>query len=109
MFTIAANPTFTHKVRVQVPVKGGWREEVFTATFRVVPTDELADVNLMDAGGTTTFLQSAIVGLDELQDEAKQAIPYSEELRDRLITIPYVRQALVSTYFEGVSKAKTGN
>jgi hypothetical protein len=94
---------------VNVPVDGGHREEVFKATFRVLDTDEAGTFDIGTPKGTTAFLRRAVIGLEDLQDEQKRPIAYSDELRERLIRIPFVRQALLNTYLDAVTKAKAGN
>ena len=107
MFKITAKPTFTHTVHVMVPVDGGHREETFKATFEVKDIDQLEKVQ--DEGGQRGLLREVITGFDELIDDAGQAVPYSDELREQLIGVPYVRIALFQAYIAAIGKAKPGN
>lgn len=109
MFKVSKEPTFTHRVLVQVPIDGGHREEVFRATFRVLPTDQAAAFNLMTEDGVFDFLRRAIVRLDELEDDAGQPVPYSDEVRDAVIRRPDARLALSRTYFEAVGGQRGKN
>ena len=109
MLKISTEPTFTHPVTARVPVDGGFREDKFTATFRVLATDKMDEFNLVTTKGQREFLAAAIVRLDELEDDEKRSIPYSDEVRDQVIRIPYVRTALAKAYFDGVSGAALGN
>lgn len=107
MFKVLSEPTFTHAVKVSVPVDGGHQEQSFKATFRVLPLDELRADESEDS--QKAMLQRTIVGLDELVDEADQPLTYSDALRDQLIAVPYVRIALARTYVSAVTKARQGN
>ena len=107
MFKVTQDPQFTHAVKVQVPVDGGHVEQSFKTRFRVVPLEELQD--LMTLEGQELALKRVIVDMEELVDEQKQPLEYSDELRDQLIAVPYVRAALVRTYQAGILKARTGN
>jgi len=109
MFKLAANPTFSHVVRVQVPIDGGHREETFRARFRVLATERAAEFDLRSEAGVREFLVAAVEHLDEITDERGHALPYSDELRDRAIGVPYVRQALLTAYLKGVAGAAAGN
>jgi hypothetical protein len=109
MFVVSREPQFTHPVKVQVPIDGGHREEVFKATFRVMDAKKVAEFDLDTEAGTEAFLKAAIVELDDLADEKQQPLTYSDELRDQLIDVPFVRRALISTYVAAVSKAARGN
>lgn len=109
MFVVDTNPTFTHTVKVKVPVDGGFDEQSFKATFNVIPTEEVADYDLGDGEGSTAFLRRAIVGMDELVDKDKKPVPYNDKLRDALLGQLYVRKALARTYFDAVAGAQSGN
>lgn len=109
MFVLTTNPTFVHAVKVRVPIDGGFRDEDFRAKFRVIPTDEIAKFDLSEAAGSSDFLRAAIAETYDVVDAANQAVPYSDELRDQLINVPFVRAGFVSAYFDGVGAAKRGN
>ena len=104
MFTVDPDPKFTHDVKVRVPADGGFVDQTFKATFRVIPTDEMAGFDLTDRDSSTNFLRRAIVSMDGLVGaDGKTAIPYSDVLRDQLLSVPYVRTALGITYFDAVA------
>ncbi|MEX0841715.1 MAG: hypothetical protein WD039_05460 [Xanthobacteraceae bacterium] len=109
MFKISEKPTFTHVVKVLVPVDGGHREDTLRATYRVLPIDEVKKIDLDAADGATAFLRAVIEKLDDIADHDGNAMVYSDELRDRVIALPYCRAALAQGYFDAVSKAKAGN
>jgi hypothetical protein len=103
MFVIDPNPTFTHAVKVQVPVDGGFEEQSFKATFNVIPTEEVADFDLGNGEQSAAFLRRAIVSMDELVGKDKQPVSYNDKLRDALLGQLYVRKALARTYFDAVA------
>lgn len=109
MFKIIENPTFTHTVRVMVPIDGGHREETLKATYKVLTTDEVNGYDLSDSASSRDFLRTALVKLDDIADADGKPIPYSDEVRDQVLALPYARIALGRGYFEAVSKARTGN
>lgn len=107
MFKVATDPTFTHAVEVMVPVDGGFDKQVFKATFRVL--DDEDQPNLSTVAGSTEFLRRVVTHMDELAGADDKPVPYSDELRDRLLRVPYVQAALVRTYVAAVSRAPGGN
>ena len=107
MFKVTSEPKFTHDVTVQVPVDGGHREETFKATYLVVGIDEMTDMLSLD--GQQKLLKRVVCQMDELEDEKGKPMPYSIELRDQLIKLPFVRAALYQTYLKAVSGAREGN
>ncbi len=109
MFKVIDNPTFTIEVAVLVPVDGGHDRQSVRATYNVIPTDEMAGFDLTTAKGTRKFLERAVKRLDDVVDEKGEPLPWSDRLRDRLLTLPYVVTALARGYFENVNKAALGN
>lgn len=108
-FVVDLNPTFSHPVKVLVPVDGGHKEQQFRAKFRVMPVDEEAGFDLRTGSGSTEFLKKLVVEMSELVDASDQAVVYNDEVRDQLLRWPYVRAALTRTYYDAVGKAATGN
>jgi hypothetical protein len=107
MFKVTADPTFTHKVRVMVPVDGGHTEQTFNATFGVMDVEELE--KLQDEEGQVAVLKKVIRTMSDLVGDDDQPLPYSDALRDKLIGVPYVRIAMFQTYLKAITKAKAGN
>jgi hypothetical protein len=54
-------------------------------------------------------LRKVIVTMFDLIGEDEQPLPYSDELRDQLLDMAYVRLALLQTYTKALTKVKTGN
>lgn len=107
MFKIATEPKFTHTVRVMVPIDGGHAEQTMRVTFRVEDVDKLTGIQ--DEGGQRAVLQRVVSHVDDLVDDAEQPVPYSDDLRDKLIGVPFVRIAMFLAYIEAVTKARQGN
>jgi len=109
MFVYDPRPTFTHTVKVRVPVNGGFEDQDFKATFAVMPTDEVKQYDLSIGDQSTDFLRKIVVGMTDLIGKDEQPVSYNDQVRDALIGQLYVRKALVRTYFEAVSGAASGN
>lgn len=107
MFKVVTKPTFTHPVTVMVPSDGGHSQQKFKATFAVEDVDELS--HIQDEGGQKAVLQRVITNMSDLIGDDDKPLPYSDQLRDQLIGVPYVRIALFKTYIDAVTKAAVGN
>ena len=109
MFKIVQEPTFTHSVIARVPIDGGFREESFKATYRVVDPAELEKLDLATNEGSTAFLKKAVVRLDEIADVEGKTLEWSDEVRDAALKLPWARVALARGYFAAIAGAKAGN
>lgn len=111
MFRVVDRPTFTHDVKGRQPVDGGYEDFSFKATFVVLGTDRIDELGPgQSRGKTDAFLREVFIGFDEIvQGDPGVRLSYSEVARDGLIQTPYVRSALVKTYFAALDGARTGN
>lgn len=105
MFKIQQNPEFSHKVKVRVPVDGGFADQEFTARFRVLPWSK---VQAHD-NDPAEQLRCILVGWEGIADDDGNDVPYSDAAREQLIDLIYVRLALLRTYTDAVVKARAGN
>jgi len=108
-FIVKRNPVFTHTVKVQVPVDGGYETQTLKATYNVVPTDEVKNYDLSKGGGSTDFLLRIVASMSDLVGDDNEPVPYNDEIRDLLLSQAYVRAALTRGYFEAVAGAQLGN
>lgn len=108
-FKLIDNPTFTHTVKIRVPRDGGFANETVKATYSVIPVEEYAKFDMTTEQGTKDFLIRAIVSLGDIVDENDEPLEYNDELRDRLLSLPYMRIGLSAGYHKGVADARLGN
>lgn len=106
MFNIDSEPLVRAPVKVKL---AGQPDQEFFATFRVLEVDAFNSFDLSDPDSCRAFLQAAISDLADIEGHNGKAIPYSDELRDRLINQPVVRAALARSYVEAVGEACLGN
>ena len=109
MLKISSNPTFQRTIKARVPVDGGYSEDSFKVTFKVLSTDEINAFDLSTETGTREFLTAAIESLDDIAGEDGKPLPYSDGLRDQVLGLPYLRTAMITEYFKSVSGAPEGN
>lgn len=109
MFRIVDRPEFTHEVPVQVPVDGGWKAETLKARFRILPEAEEDTGDLYSTEASKEYLRRILVRLDDLVDEAGKPVEYSDEMRERVLALPYARLALIRAYARAQVRAAEGN
>jgi len=108
MFKIAASRTIAWPVVIPVPQDGG-RVQKFEiqAEFLMLlksSLDEVTSAARSDGDdGDLALLREVLVGWSRVCDEAGNPIEFNAEARDALIDIPYVRLALLKSYFEASS------
>lgn len=109
MFVVTDKPSFWRTVKIFVPVDGAHKEETLRARFNVLDTAEIDAFDFTETEGNTAFLCAVIEELDDIVGPDKAKLPYTTELRDQVLRLPYVRVALVREYFDAVGKARKGN
>ncbi len=109
MFKVQQSPIFTRPVTVHVPEGGGTRDDTFSATFKAIPSSEVARFDLGTEAGTKEFLRAVTKDLGDLADAAGEPLKCNAEIFEQVLDWPFTRLALASAYFEGVTAARTGN
>lgn len=108
-FKITKEPRFTREVTVREPVDGGYAHHSFQATFRLLDADDLAEHDYTTPDGMAAFLQTILIGADDILDDQDKPVPYSDALRDQLIAFVPSRNAIFDAYIAAVADARMGN
>ncbi len=109
MFDIDASPVFTRTVTVFVPSGDSYVEQTLKATFNVLADDAVEGVALHETVRVKTALRAMVVRLDDLANAQGETVAYSESVLEQVLSLPYVRIALLKAYFEGVVVERLGN
>ncbi len=107
MYKVISEPTFTAPVTVCVPVDGGHKDQTMKVKFRVVDVDELGEASGLD--GQQKLLRRVVCGLEDVVGDDDSPLGFTDELRDQLIAVPYVRAAMLQTYLAAIGKTRVGN
>lgn len=102
MFKLVQSPEFSHDVPVMVPVDGGHEEQSLRIRFRVADGIE-------SSGSVDDLLDRIVVRAENLVDDAGKPIEWSDEIRQRLLKMPFVRVAIMDAYRTAVTKVRAGN
>lgn len=109
MFKLVSNRTFKRTVKISAPVDGGLKESTFGVTFKALPVSKLKEYALGDLDGQLAFLREVVVGIDDVQDESGTTLTFTDELREQLIDLPFVRVSLIASYDAGIMGAREKN
>jgi len=101
MFTIVKHPTFRTTATIQVPTDDGIVPQSINVRFRIGADDD----DVVEGYGLP-FLRAIILSLDDLVDETGSPVPYSDAIRDELLSRPFVRTGILRAYFDALSGAK---
>lgn len=109
MFKIEKEPKFWAPVTVFTPIDDGHREDTLRVRFKVQPAETVESFNLTNGEEIREFLKVTVVGLDDILDEDDNAMPFSEELLETMLSNYAARMAMLNTYVASVTKARAGN
>lgn len=110
MFKVITDRQFNANVEVFMPVDGGHEMQTFICRYRIVGAEEADKHDLRTGTGTVAVLKLAIVKFgDDLVDENEKPLPYNDALRDAMLDVYPIRQALISAYLSSITKATAGN
>lgn len=110
MFILKAAHEFEWPVIVQEPEDGKHQARQFFARFLVLPQDEIEGL-IKDSPERVdvALLRRALIGWRGVQDATKEEVPFSDEAREQLIAIPYVRLATVLAYRDAIAGIRRKN
>ncbi|MBD3738572.1 MAG: hypothetical protein IE938_19220 [Pseudomonas balearica] len=123
MFTFEENYTFEWPVTVKYPSAGGDVEATFTGVFKL-PQDEIAiyEAPIDEAGNLKITSMAQMISEvrarlaeywigwgEDLQSPDGKPIPYSDEMRDRLLKIKQIREGVDRALSEGAMGIREKN
>src|SRR6185312_4608765 len=103
MFTLKKNHTFRWPVEIQVPGNGAFVASGFTGEFLALDQDRINELYIGKPasegapaveGGDRGLLRVALIGWSEIQDEDGKPVPFSEEGREALLGIEFIRRGI---------------
>lgn len=109
MFEIDYRPIFLQRVTATMPLGRSTGEQDFTATFEALSVSEMSGFDLAEPEQVADFLRRVLVEASDIVDAHGNEVPFSPEIRDRLIDLPWTRRALVAGYFAGFARAAEKN
>lgn len=107
-FSFKKREIFKTEVTVPVPNdQGGVDENTFVAHFKHATS---AEVKALREGGTDAeTVRKQLVGWDMVDEDTKQAVPYSEEARDVVLSIPSAPYHVALAFYQASYGGKAKN
>jgi len=106
-FKRAVTPTFSTKVTVNVPNdKGGYDKSTFTAKFKRPTNEEREDLRKLS---NEELVRRQLVGWDLVDADTGEAVPFSTEEMEALLTIEPTAWSTALAFWETVNGARAKN
>ena len=99
---------FSAPVTVQVPGQSGPVPQTFHAEMIELEQPDL-DRIAAQPDADMELIRKTLVGWAGIQNVNGDEMPFSEELRDRLMARPYVRYAIARAYYDAIGGRAAGN
>lgn len=106
-FSFKKRDFFPVKVTVPVPnEKGGMDENTFTAHYKPATSDE---IKALREGDDADAVRKQLVGWELVDADTKQAVPYSEEAREAVLSVASAPYHMALAFYRASSGAKAKN
>ncbi len=102
MFNIAATRQFSRTITL---IDGS----SFTATFKVIPDDEIRTHALDTPESETAFVSAVVTGVTGVTGEEGEKLPYTPDLLAQMCGFTDIRLGFLKAYREGRAEVRTGN
>jgi hypothetical protein len=112
-FVLKQDDRFTWPISFDVPVDGGRHQrQTFDGEFVRVSQSrlrELAELLQGEAATDADIAREVLVGWSGITDDEGEEVPFSKAALDRLLDVPMLATAIVTTYFKSLQGAKQKN
>lgn len=105
-FVIKKDKSYTWPVTISEPVDGGgFNDQKVRVKFKMLKQERIDEVVKNEAEEDADILRDVLIGWDEeaFKDEAGNAIQFNEDNKDLILSVPFVRGALIKAFFESVA------
>lgn len=109
-FVLKKGASYTWPVKFETPASGGrYDKHTFDAEFKRLSDSRLKEVLNSEAAKDTDFAREILTGWSGVKDESGNEMPFSQTAVDELLEVPGIASAIVKTYLESLTGAKTKN
>ena len=112
-FVLKQDDRFTWPISFDVPVDGGRHQrQSFDGEFVRVSQSRLRQFGEAIQGDEMTdadIARQVLVGWSGITDDEGEEVPFSKAALDRLLDVPMLATAIVTTYFKSLQGAKQKN
>lgn len=108
MFKITNDRTYTWTVNVPMPAEGKIVEQPLDVTFHVLDESEISKLMTEQLRPSLPLVERALVKA-VVGDETGKELPWNDDVKSRLLALPYVVSALATAYLSSVYGGRQKN
>lgn len=105
-FVIKKDKSYTWPITISEPMDGGgFNDQKVKVKFKMLSQSRIDEIIKDEAEQDADILQDVLIGWDDeaFKDESGASLPFSFDNKELILSVPYVRGALVKGFFESIS------
>jgi len=105
-FIIKKDKSYTWPITISEPIDGGgFNDQKVRVKFKMLSQARIDEIVKNEAEDDADILSDVLIGWDEeaFKDESGASIPFTADNKDLILSVPFVRTALVKGFFESIS------
>jgi hypothetical protein len=105
-FIIKKDKAYTWPITISEPMDGGgFNDQKIRVKFKMLPQARIDEIVKNEAEEDADILRDVLIGWDDeaFKDETGAPIPFNVENKDLILSVPFVRLALVKGYFDSIA------
>jgi hypothetical protein len=105
-FVVKKDKSYTWPCTISEPVDGGtFNDQKVKVKFKMLSQPRIDEIVKNETEEDADILAEVLVGWDDesFKDETGTALAFNDENKDLILSVPFVRSALIKGFFESVS------
>ena len=105
-FIIKKDKSYTWPVTISEPIDGGgFNDQKVRVKFKMLSQGRIDEIIKNEAEEDADILSDVLIGWDDeaFKDETGVSLSFSPDNKDMILSIPFVRNALVKGFFESIA------
>ena len=105
-FIIKKDKNYTWPVTISEPVDGGqFNDQKVRVLFKMLSQARIDEIIKQEAEQDADILKDVLVGWDDgtFKDESDADLAFNDDNKDLVLSVPYVRGALIKAFFESIA------
>lgn len=107
-FIIKKIQEYFWNITISEPVDGGFSDQKVRVKFKMLKQERIDEIIKNEAEEDADILDEVLVGWDEqsFKDEQGNNLVFSQENKDLVLSVPFVRTAMVKGFFASIAGKK---
>ena len=105
-FIIKKDKNYTWPITISEPVdNGAFNDQKVKVKFLMLPQARIDEIIKNEAEQNADILSDVLIGWDDeaFKDELGNALLFNDENKDLILSVPFIRGALVKGFFESIA------